>query len=419
MRKAALSAKLPKCGFEGFLVLDEMKIQEDLVIKKHKGSIELVGLVELPEPLKHFEAYKRNTNAQQLASNVLQFVFLGHTGFKFPIANFATTAAKASELYIHVHSVVQKLRFYGFKVTAIIMNGGIQNRDFAKMHFQGNPLDAQWFFAPPYARSSQIAFVQDISHNIKKIRNSLLKSGTATWHSRKITVNGSLACWRHFTDAVHWDRRVNSRPISYRLTDSHLNPNVAEKIRNHLAEEMLDSNMLFLGRKYRESLPRPESLNGVIQLLEVTSKCINIFRDKQPVTDINDAKLQQARDCLQFFVSWSRLEQPQSAKLSREYLEDIQNVLEMFRRLCEEFIQRNPGAAFYTFRFNSDIVENHFGQVRGLKNGWLTPPSYATYLSTINSVILEQKSVSTKSNAKMIKILSQTADVLHGLKGKH
>ena len=96
MREAAQAAKLPKCGYEGFLVLDEMKIQEDLVVKKHKGAIELVGFVELPEPLKHFEAHQRTTNAQELASNVQQFVFLGHTGFRFPIASFATTTAKGS-----------------------------------------------------------------------------------------------------------------------------------------------------------------------------------------------------------------------------------------------------------------------------------------------------------------------------------
>ena len=190
-------------------------------------------------------------------------------------------------------------------------------------------------------------------------------------------------------------------------------------MRNHLAEDMLDSNMLFLMKKYRDSLLRPEALNGVVKLLEVTSTCIHIFRDKQPVTEVSDAKLLQARECLQFFVKWSDAEQPQSTKLSRECLEDMQNVLATFPRLCEEFIQRNPGAAFYTYRFNSDIVENHFGQVRGLKNGALTHPSYATYLSTINSVILGQKSVSTKSNAKMLKTLSQTAEVFKGIKGKN
>ena len=65
MREATLSSNLPKCGFEGFLVLDEMKIKEDLIIKKYKGSIELVGFVKLPEPLKHFEAHKRNTMHSQ------------------------------------------------------------------------------------------------------------------------------------------------------------------------------------------------------------------------------------------------------------------------------------------------------------------------------------------------------------------
>ena len=79
--------------------------------------------------------------------------------------------------------------------------------------------------------------------------------------------------------------------------------------------------------KYRESLLRPEALNGVVKLLEVMSACIHIFREKQPVTEVSDAKLLQAREGLQFFAKWSASEQPQSTKLSRDCLEDIQNYI--------------------------------------------------------------------------------------------
>ena len=93
------------------MIQDEMKIQADLVIKKHKGSIEVVGFKDLLELLKPFVVHKRNPNVQQIASNVLKLVFLGHTGFRFSIANFATTTAKASNLYMYVYSAIQKLTF--------------------------------------------------------------------------------------------------------------------------------------------------------------------------------------------------------------------------------------------------------------------------------------------------------------------
>ena len=83
-----------------------------------------------------------------------------------------------------------------------MMDGGVQNRDFTNMHFNGHPHDSQWFFTPPYSPFTQIAFVQDISHNIKKIRNSLIKSGTAPWHKKKLKVNGQLVFWNHLLDAV-------------------------------------------------------------------------------------------------------------------------------------------------------------------------------------------------------------------------
>ena len=92
-------------------------------------------------------------------------------------------------------------------------------------------------------------------------------------------------------------------------------------------------------------------------------------------------------------------------KPSRECLEDVLNLTVTFPIVCSRFLQEFPGAGFYCNRFNSDIVENNFCQARGLRNGDLTHPTYATYQASVNSIILGQSSVSAmkNSNAKRCK----------------
>ena len=51
-----------------------------------------------------------------LATHVLQFMFLGSTGFRWPVCYFATTEAHASELVLLVWEVVNAVQSYGFKV---------------------------------------------------------------------------------------------------------------------------------------------------------------------------------------------------------------------------------------------------------------------------------------------------------------
>jgi hypothetical protein len=51
-----------------------------------------------------------------LATHILQFIFLGHTGFKWPVAYYPTTEAQAAELMIIVWKVINTLETYGFEV---------------------------------------------------------------------------------------------------------------------------------------------------------------------------------------------------------------------------------------------------------------------------------------------------------------
>ena len=52
--------------------------------------------------------------------------------------------------------------------------------------------------------------------------------------------------WKAFQDAYKWDEEVNPHRLHYRLTDTHLNPDQAEKMRNKLANEVLNKDMLHL-----------------------------------------------------------------------------------------------------------------------------------------------------------------------------
>lgn len=52
--------------------------------------------------------------------------------------------------------------------------------------------------------------------------------------------------WKMLKDAFDWDQASFSLPIHERLTQAHFDLDPAAKMRNHLAEEVLDKNMLFL-----------------------------------------------------------------------------------------------------------------------------------------------------------------------------
>lgn len=52
--------------------------------------------------------------------------------------------------------------------------------------------------------------------------------------------------WSHFVDAFEFDQTCNSLPIHEKLTEQHLHLDPALRMRDHLAEDVLDAKMLHL-----------------------------------------------------------------------------------------------------------------------------------------------------------------------------
>ena len=87
-------------------------------------------------------------------------------------------------------------------------------------------------------------------HNIKKIRNNLFASGDRSYHKRHLVFpqigTSADVKWSYWVDAYQWDIVTHSFPVHRKLSEQHLFPTIKERMRNHLAEEVLDEEMLHL-----------------------------------------------------------------------------------------------------------------------------------------------------------------------------
>lgn len=96
----------------------------------------------------------------------------------------------------------------------------------------------------------KVAFLMDYSHVVKKTRNNILASCIKKGYTRNLKlVSGELIQWQMFQDCYTWDKK-NALQIHKRLTNEHLYPSQQSKMRNHLAEEVLDEEMLHLFLEY-------------------------------------------------------------------------------------------------------------------------------------------------------------------------
>jgi hypothetical protein len=136
-----------------------MSIQSDLQFKTRNGSIQPIGFTECTPESVVLDQINTNKNERTLVMYVLQLVFLGFTGYRFPFAHFPTATTSGHELYLLLWKSVNMLSMFGFKVQYISTDGVQSNRDLFKLlvpdfiYSKDNPL---------------LFFIMDYSHVIKK-----------------------------------------------------------------------------------------------------------------------------------------------------------------------------------------------------------------------------------------------------------
>ncbi|ELU13368.1 hypothetical protein CAPTEDRAFT_194398 [Capitella teleta] len=215
-----------------------------------------------PEPLEHAYCGCARSYAQwrdlgimtlpkksdvQLASHVLQILFLSHSGFRFPVAHYPTHETQAPELFHVIWEAIDKLDDWGFKVEYLCQDGAVANRQLVQIFCAGKlPRDVN-FTEPSMLNPTQnMVFIVDPKHTYNKIRNGLFSSGSIRQLTLPHLAENSTVLWKHWRAAYQWDTEKNPLPIHWKLTPAHMQPDSSEKMRNHLAEEVLDKNMLLL-----------------------------------------------------------------------------------------------------------------------------------------------------------------------------
>jgi len=369
---------------------------------KKNNDIKLIGFTEVTPESLIIEQLSSNTKQRTLATHVLQFVFLGFTGFRFPFAHFASTTASATDMYILLWKAVNMLSMFGFKIEYISTDGGQSNRNLLKLLIPefNSALPSTCSFNNIYSKvDSKLFFIMDISHVLKKIRNNVLKSCDHKCCTRHIKFGENYIIWDHFRKAYLWDI-AHPFPIHHILTHDHIHLTSESKMRNHLAEDVLNAEMLHLMEVYKESLGDGGSeLDGTIELLKNTSVLVKNFRDHRPIVDISGDRLKQNRDVLNWFVEWENSIPTQKEKclISHQTRDDIVCSILGFEELCH-YKMKKSHFSIVPGRINSDVIENMFCQQRTLHSGANTNPTYLEYSRNVNSVILGETSISRKSN---------------------
>ena len=367
-------------GGGGGIVFDEMSIQPGIQLQPLGSGLDMFGYVDFGEGNSGIHSQQKGSGNLQLATSALQFVFLTLNGFRFPFSYMLNKGITAGQLSTIFWNIVTTLATFDFNIQFICMDGATSNRAMINMLCDNGTYVAQNLADI----GSNISCIMDYSHVIKKIRNSIYASGPSTGDRRNIIHPSGPIYWQHFRDAYTWDCNNHYLRIHRKLTPEHLELNTSLKMRNHLAEQILNSDMLYLMRQYQKTLSDPSSVEGTVDLLCETSKLVEIFRSHMPLTSLEDERIDQLREVCVHFRDWNYFCKAQKDSLvtkkdifiTMESYNDLQTCINGFIALCEQCVDGTP---IIPALVNSDVVENIFCQQRSLYRSASANPDASQY----------------------------------------
>ena len=88
-----------------------------------------------------------------------------------------------------------------------------------------------------------VLFLFISQHNFKKIRNNIDNSRESS--KKRLMINGNVIVWEHLYQFYQFDQQ-NPVPVNRYLTVTHFNLTSGLKMCNHLAEQVLNHEMLHI-----------------------------------------------------------------------------------------------------------------------------------------------------------------------------
>ncbi len=157
--------------------------------------MELCGFTDVGEEGNTCNTLRMGEKKKVLGTHILQFIFLGLTGFRFPFAHVITTNVAAYDIHTLFWEATAALSMYGFTTLYTCMDGAQSNRTFQNINIGKNR--QSMIAQSPECPCNSVIFMMDISHVLKKIRNNVLKSGVHKASTRNLTFpDGSPIQWQ-------------------------------------------------------------------------------------------------------------------------------------------------------------------------------------------------------------------------------
>ena len=202
------------------IVMDEMKIQSNLVFDKYSGD--LIGFIDLGDPMTNFANLQEEDT---LASHALAFLVRGMcTDLKHVIAYFFTGNVTSFQLMPMFWKVVSTLELsLKLMVCAAVNDGASPNRKFFRLHAKlsvESKCDVVYKTPNLFATSRFIYFFADSPHLIKTARNCLYNSGSGSC-SRYMWNDGKYLLWRHIASLYYSDQEFALHTLP-KLTLDHI-----------------------------------------------------------------------------------------------------------------------------------------------------------------------------------------------------
>lgn len=170
------------------LLVDEMKVKENLVYDKFEG--EIIGFTDLGNVNNEILSLERqceddHSEHPPIAKHLLVVMVRG-IFFKldFPYAHFASEDATGDLLFPIVWEAIRHIEAIGLKVICITADGATSNRKFFRMHRKAGDKGVAYKTPNVFANEERnVFFISDPPHLMKTTRNCLSHSG---WNGTRL-----------------------------------------------------------------------------------------------------------------------------------------------------------------------------------------------------------------------------------------
>lgn len=368
------------------VLIDEMKIQENLVWDKYTGQ--LIGFVDFGDTEFNLATLKK-TN--EVASHVLVYLVRGVVNpFKFSFANFATTSATSQQLFAVFWKAVSILQLKcQLKVNAVTCDGASANRRFYRMHsyLLDEAQESEMVYktvnifaddqAPRY-----IYFFADPPHLIKTARNCMYKSGGQK-SSRLLWNDGMPILWSHISDIFYEDIECGLHLLP-KLTYDHVKLTPFSCMNVRLAAQVLSESVGKVLQTFGSTQAKRTATFCL--MMDKFFDCLNVrnsseFVTKQkpflkPFSSEHDERFTWLKETfLKYFSDWQESIEARMGNFSQgdknnmfiswQTYEGIKITTQSVIELTKYLIQ-NGVSYVLTERFCQDPLENYFGRQRSM-----------------------------------------------------